>query len=113
MINNDVMDQCILKDGPALIDEAMSLVTAVKVAFQNKREKYDEFLKLLVDYNAKRIDIRVVKEGVMELFKEHQDLLLGLNTFLPAGHEISLPLDSDEQQGDRLTFKDEQKDDEQ
>ena len=85
----------------------MSFATAVKVAFHDKMEKYDEFLKLVVDYNAKRIDMRVFKEGMMELFKDHKDLLLGLNTWLPEGHEISLPLDGDEQQGDGSALKDE------
>ncbi|AES62694.1 paired amphipathic helix protein Sin3-like 4 [Medicago truncatula] len=104
-----------------------SFATAVKVAFPYKMEKYDEFLKLVVDYNAKRIDMRVFKEGLMELFKDHKDLLLGLNTWLPEGHKISLPLDGDEQQGDdglelkyelqvdeaAAALKDEEKDDEQ
>jgi hypothetical protein len=64
--------------------------------------------------STKRIDFRVFKEGMVELFKDHKDLLLGLNTWLPAGHKISLPLDGDEQQGDDgLELKDAQKDAEQ
>ncbi|AES62691.1 paired amphipathic helix protein [Medicago truncatula] len=59
-------------------------------------------MKLLHDFGAKRIDKRVVKEGVMELFKEHQDLISRFSIFLQPGHEISFPLDNDQhvQRGD-------------
>jgi len=88
-------------DRSALEDEAMVFLAAVKVTFEDKMEKFNEFLKLLADYGAKRIDGRVVKEGITELFKDHKDLLLGVNTWLPAGHKISLPLDDDLRQRDR------------
>jgi histone deacetylase complex regulatory component SIN3 len=85
------------RDQSALEDRAMAFLTTVKVTFEDKMEKFNEFLKLLADYRAKRIDVIVVKEGMMELFKDHKNLLLGFNTFLPEGHKISLPLDGDEQ----------------
>lgn len=34
-----------------------------------------------------------VVERVKELFQGHQDLILGFNTFLPAGYAIKLPLE--------------------
>ena len=95
------------RDRSTLEDEAMAFLTAVKVTFEDKMEKFNEFLKLLADYGAKRIDVRVVKEGMMELFKEHKNLLSGFNTFLPEGHKIPLPLDGDEQQRDRSPLNDE------
>jgi paired amphipathic helix protein Sin3a len=92
--------------------EALAFIMKVKYAFQDKREKYEEFLELLKDFKVQRIDTEAVKEGVMELFKEHQYLISRFNIFMPPGHEISLPLDDDQQQGDGLEFKDEQNDDE-
>ncbi|XP_058774227.1 uncharacterized protein LOC131648488 [Vicia villosa] len=100
------------------VKKAKSVVTA---------EKYNEFLSLLYNYHGRRIDIGVFKDGVLELFKEHEDLISRFNVFLPRGHEISVPLDGehqgdvdalavedDEQQGDEdaLAAKDEQKEDE-
>jgi paired amphipathic helix protein Sin3a len=32
---------------------------------------------------------------VKELFKGHRDLILGFNTFLPKGYEITLPLEEE------------------
>jgi hypothetical protein len=83
-----------------LVGDAMEFIKDVKLVFQDKREKFDEFMKLLHDYSAKRINKRVVKEGVMELLKEHQDLISRFNIFLPPGHEISFPLEDDQQRCD-------------
>lgn len=40
----------------AKIGEAVSFVMEVKHVFQDRREKYDEFLKILDDFSAERID---------------------------------------------------------
>lgn len=42
-----------------------------------------------------RIDTTGVISRVKELFKGHRDLILGFNTFLPKGYEITLPPDND------------------
>ncbi|KAL5572222.1 hypothetical protein UlMin_021819 [Ulmus minor] len=47
------------------------------------------------DFNAQRIDTTGVMRRVIELFKGHQDLILGFNTFLPKGFEITLSLDDE------------------
>ncbi|AES59652.2 putative transcription regulator Others family [Medicago truncatula] len=39
-----------------------------------------------------RVDTDGVIERVKELFRGHRDLILGFNTFLPKGHEITLCL---------------------
>lgn len=89
------------------IDDALALVTAVRDKFQDKnRENYHSFLQVLSDFKAERIDRRVVKLKVYELFKGHQDLMLRFNTFMPTQYEIKLPLDDDEQQGRQLETKD-------
>ena len=43
-----------------------------------------------------RIDTAGVIERVKDLFKGHRDLILGFNTFLPKGYEITLPLEDEE-----------------
>ncbi|CAI8583678.1 unnamed protein product [Vicia faba] len=80
-------------------EDAIQFVMEVNDTFKYKRGKFAEFLKILNDCKARRIDLEDVKERLMELFKEHKYLLLGINAFLPPGHEISLPSD-DEQQSD-------------
>lgn len=35
-------------------------------------------------------------ERVKDLFKGHRDLILGFNTFLPKGYEITLPLEHEQ-----------------
>lgn len=80
-------------------DDAMQFVMEVNDTFKYKRGKFAEFLKILNDFKAQRIDLEDVKERLVELFKEHKDLLLGINAFLPPGHGILFPSD-DEQQSD-------------
>ncbi|KAI5400946.1 hypothetical protein KIW84_065693 [Lathyrus oleraceus] len=81
----------------AFVKKAKSVVTT---------EKYTKFLRLLYNYHATRIDMEILKEGVSELFKEHKDL--GFNVFLPRGHQISVPLEDEQQgNGDALAVKDE------
>ncbi|KAI3452368.1 hypothetical protein Pfo_009033 [Paulownia fortunei] len=58
--------------------------------FQDQREKYDRFLDVMKDFKAQRIDTAGVIARVKELFKGHPNLILGFNTFLPKGYEITL-----------------------
>lgn len=44
-----------------------------------------------------RIDTAGVIERVKDLFKGHRELILGFNTFLPKGYEITLPLEDEPQ----------------
>ncbi|CAL5201079.1 unnamed protein product [Lathyrus oleraceus] len=81
------------------INDALELVTAVKVEFHDKnREKYHSFLEILKDYKAQRIDTRVVRLKVYQLFEGHKDLILRFNTFVSTQYEIKLPLDCDDRQ---------------
>ncbi|KAL6969503.1 hypothetical protein U1Q18_029215 [Sarracenia purpurea var. burkii] len=72
-------------------NDALTYLKAVKDIFQDKREKYDEFLEVMKDFKAQRIDMSGVISRVKELFRGHRDLVLGFNTFLPKGYEITLP----------------------
>ncbi|RXH79636.1 hypothetical protein DVH24_040783 [Malus domestica] len=79
-------------------NDALAYLKAVKDIFQDKnRGKYEEFLEVMKDFKATRIDTAGVIERVKDLFKGHRELILGFNTFLPKGYEITLPLDEDQQ----------------
>ncbi|GFP91557.1 paired amphipathic helix protein sin3-like 4 [Phtheirospermum japonicum] len=71
--------------------DALTYLKNVKEIFQDKRDKYDEFLDVMKDFKAQRVDTSGVILRVKELFKGYRDLILGFNTFLPKGYEITLP----------------------
>ncbi|XP_047939077.1 paired amphipathic helix protein Sin3-like 2 isoform X3 [Salvia hispanica] len=71
-------------------NDALSYLKDVKDMFQDQREKYDRFLDVMKDFKAQRIDTAGVIARVKELFKGHPNLILGFNTFLPKGYEITL-----------------------
>ncbi|KAL5073406.1 hypothetical protein RYX36_012390 [Vicia faba] len=73
-----------------VIDDALGFLNAVKVAFQNNMQKYDQFLKVLRDFSAKRIYISRVKSKLKMLFKGHKSLILEFNSFVPKKHQIKL-----------------------
>ncbi|GMY26135.1 paired amphipathic helix protein Sin3-like 4 isoform X1 [Fagus crenata] len=77
-------------------NDALAYLKAVKDIFQDKRDKYDDFLEVMKDFKAQRIDTTGVIARVKELFKGHRDLILGFNTFLPKGYEITLPLEDEQ-----------------
>ncbi|GMP51064.1 hypothetical protein CsSME_00017440 [Camellia sinensis var. sinensis] len=58
--------------------------------FQDQRDKYDTFLDVMKDFKAQRVDTTGVIARVKELFKGHNNLIFGFNTFLPKGYEITL-----------------------
>ncbi|CAN7040421.1 unnamed protein product [Brassica rapa subsp. trilocularis] len=63
--------------------------------FPDNREIYDKITKLLKDLRLPRpgFTYNDVISKVSQLFKEHKDLLLGFNEFLPPGYKITLPED--------------------
>ncbi|KAL5806692.1 hypothetical protein ACOSQ4_029425 [Xanthoceras sorbifolium] len=70
--------------------DALTYLKEVKDMFQNQREKYDMFLEVMKDFKAQRTDTAGVIARVKELFKGHNNLIFGFNTFLPKGYEITL-----------------------
>ncbi|XP_020586543.1 paired amphipathic helix protein Sin3-like 4 [Phalaenopsis equestris] len=82
VLGNDIHDNYVL---------SLTYLKAVKDAFQDKKEKYDEFLEVMQDFKRQRIDTSGVILRVKELFKGHRDLLLGFYTFFPNGYHIKLP----------------------
>ncbi|KAI4383552.1 hypothetical protein MLD38_009378 [Melastoma candidum] len=72
-------------------NDALAYLIAVKEIFEYRREKYEDFLEVMKDFKAQRVDTAGVITRVKELFKGHRELILGFNAFLPKGHEITLP----------------------
>lgn len=88
------------------IDYALGYVKTVKEIMlnENKKEKYDEFSKTLKDFKAQKLDVNGTIEKVKELFKGHEDLILGFNIFLPEECQIRLALEDKAEFKDAITF---------
>nr|XP_043616510.1 paired amphipathic helix protein Sin3-like 2 isoform X2 [Erigeron canadensis] len=71
-------------------NDALTYLKQVKDMFHDQREKYDMFLDVMKDFKAQRIDTTGVIARVKELFKGHNNLIFGFNTFLPKGYEITV-----------------------
>lgn len=74
-------------------NDALSYLKEVKDMFQDQKEKYEKFLEVMKDFKAQRTDTAGVIARVKELFKGHNNLIFGFNTFLPKGYEITLDED--------------------
>jgi len=74
-------------------DDALQYLKDVKEKFKEDKEKYNEFLEVMKDFKAQRVDTAGVITRVKELFKGHRHLVLGFNAFLPPGFEITLPVE--------------------
>ncbi|RCV16180.1 hypothetical protein SETIT_3G117100v2 [Setaria italica] len=68
--------------------DALTYLKSVKEKFQDKRQKYDEFLEVMRDFKSNKIDTAGVIVRVKTLFHGYPDLILGFNAFLPKGYEI-------------------------
>ncbi|KAI7986028.1 Paired amphipathic helix protein Sin3-like 1 [Camellia lanceoleosa] len=73
-------------------EDALKFMLSVKITFGGKSEEYAELTQIMKDYRDRRSDINVVRSRIKFLFKEHPELVAGFNIFLPAGYEISIPI---------------------
>lgn len=73
--------------------DAVAYLKAVKEVFSDQRDKYERFLEIMKDFKTHRICTQDVIAKVKELFEGHNDLIMGFNTFLPEGIEITLDED--------------------
>ena len=68
--------------------DALSYLRHLKDRLKDRKQTYDEFLEIMKEFKAQRIDTEGVIKRVKKIFKGHRDLILGFNQFLPRGHEI-------------------------
>ncbi|RHN44385.1 putative transcription regulator Others family [Medicago truncatula] len=80
------------------VKKAKEFLNEVKHRFiqDNRRDKYDDFLKVLKDYKTKRIDDATISKLLNGLFEGHRDLISRLNYFMPDGFKIKLPKEEEE-----------------
>eukprot|EP00960_Hanusia_phi_P059804 764295-Hanusia_phi.AAC.3 len=70
--------------------DALDYLNQVKKQFGDNPEIYNKFLDIMKDFKSHAIDTQRVIERVSKLFHGHQSLILGFNTFLPAGYKIEV-----------------------
>ncbi|WJX56901.1 hypothetical protein P8452_42515 [Trifolium repens] len=71
-------------------DDILAYLNEIKDAFKDEVETFDDFIWVMRDYKEKRIDVEGVGSRVKELFKEHEELLLKFNDYLPEEYKVSL-----------------------
>ncbi|XP_058775162.1 paired amphipathic helix protein Sin3-like 3 [Vicia villosa] len=76
---------------PVINEDANMYLKEIKDAFKDEKYKYREFLRVMKDFQIRRIDIKGVMARVEKLFQRHKELLLKFNKFLPDGFEIKYP----------------------
>ncbi|XP_045812810.1 paired amphipathic helix protein Sin3-like 4 [Trifolium pratense] len=80
------------------LKEGLEFMKEVKRIFiqENKKDKYDDFMRLMNAYKKQRIDFQDLIKRLTEIFQGHSDLQRRLNQFLPIGYEIELPSKSEQ-----------------
>jgi paired amphipathic helix protein Sin3a len=72
------------------VEDALSYLDQVKFQFEKTPEVYDQFLEIMKEFKSQSIDTPGVIQRVSNLFKGHNDLIEGFNTFLPPGYKIEV-----------------------
>lgn len=75
---------------PLKVEDALAYLEKVKSQFSDQVSVYNKFLDIMKDFKAQSIDTTEVIKRVSELFRGHEDLILGFNTFLPPGYKIEV-----------------------
>ncbi|KAJ9678976.1 hypothetical protein PVL29_021021 [Vitis rotundifolia] len=76
----------------AALLEAAIYLRSVKTALRGDQEKCASFTKLMEDYLHHRVTVEQVVSVVKELFRDHEELIVGFNDYLPEQHRISVPV---------------------
>ncbi|KAK2374809.1 hypothetical protein P8452_47314 [Trifolium repens] len=71
-------------------DDILAYLNEINDAFKDEVQKFDDFRGVMRDFKEKRIDVEGVVSRVKELFKEHEELLLKFNDYLPEEYKVSL-----------------------
>lgn len=72
------------------VEDALSYLDQVKFQFERQPEVYNQFLDIMKEFKSQTIDTPGVISRVSTLFKGHNDLIEGFNTFLPPGYKIEV-----------------------
>lgn len=72
------------------VEDALTYLDQVKLQFEKQPEVYNQFLDIMKEFKSQAIDTPGVISRVSTLFKGHNDLIEGFNTFLPPGYKIEI-----------------------
>jgi paired amphipathic helix protein Sin3a len=72
------------------VEDALSYLDQVKFQFDRQPEVYNQFLDIMKEFKSQAIDTPGVISRVSNLFRGHNDLIEGFNTFLPPGYKIEV-----------------------
>lgn len=73
------------------VEDALAYLQQVKTTFLEDLFVYETFLDIMKDFKYQVLDTPGVIAKVSELFKGHNNLILGFNAFLPPGFQIEIP----------------------
>lgn len=74
---------------PALrVQDALGYLDQVKSEFFEQPNVYNQFLDIMKEFKSQTLDTPGVIARVSTLFRGHNDLIVGFNTFLPPGYRI-------------------------
>ena len=80
------------QQGKLKVEDALAYLAKVKGEFHNDEENphiYNLFLDIMKNFKSQQIDTPGVISQVSQLFRGHDHLILGFNTFLPPDQKIS------------------------
>lgn len=73
------------------IEDALNYLDQIKNTFDSTRPQvYNEFLFTMKEFKSQNIDTPTVIERVTNLFKDHPELIVGFNAFLPPMYKIEM-----------------------
>ena len=72
------------------VEDALSYLDKVKYQFDRQPAVYNQFLDIMKEFKSQAIDTPGVISRVSNLFRGHNDLIEGFNTFLPPGYKIEV-----------------------
>ena len=70
------------------VEDALAYLDQIKAKYDRQPHIYNQFLDLMKEFKAQRIDTPGVINCVFQLFHGQRELILGFNTFLPPGYRI-------------------------
>lgn len=77
-------------NGTPILKDALSYLDAIKFAYHDQPDVYNNFLDIMKDFKAQTIDTPGVINRVAQLLRGQAHLIQGFNTFLPPGYRIEL-----------------------
>ncbi|KAG7954704.1 hypothetical protein I3843_11G033100 [Carya illinoinensis] len=94
-------------EGSSLLQlkDAYEFLNLVKEAFKDNPAIYHRFFLLIKHWRLKRIDFFALRSAVEDLFEGQPELLVGFNTFLPTGFEITLAVSKIKEKARNLLYR--------